>query len=122
MRTETFVRLRRVERPDGLGGQDVTWEDGETVQLFPIPCRTARRDDAGRPTLRRVMLLFGTEPLPFAARVRRVKDGTVLRILADGFWQAPPCALAPLCEMQAEVLEGPAEPEAAEETEEEAAL
>lgn len=103
MKTETFIRLRRTEEPDGLGGQIVTWEEGEPVALFAIPCRTVVRDEAGRPSLARRMLLFGEEPLPFCSRVRR-QDGTVLEIREDGFWQAPPSALWPLCEMTAEVV------------------
>ncbi|MBQ6175256.1 MAG: hypothetical protein IKS31_10775 [Clostridia bacterium] len=104
MRTETFIRLNRVETPDGMGGQTVTWEDGEAVQLFPIPARTIREDEAGRPAMKTVMLLFGSEGLPFAGRVRRVKDGTVMRILSDGNWETPEGSLWHIFEMQAEVV------------------
>ncbi|MBR4710729.1 MAG: hypothetical protein IKP10_01765 [Clostridia bacterium] len=104
MNTETFICLRRQEEPDGCGGQIVTWTDGDAVQLLAVPCRTARRDTADRPAIARTMSLFGQTPMPFASRMRRERDGTVLRVLEGSYWEAPSGALWPLCGMLAEVV------------------
>ena len=104
-RTEDFVRLTRTETPDGLGGQRVAWTDGETVRLAAVPRRPALRTDGGIPAPRRGVLLMGEAPLKAGDRLRRVRDGAVLRVLGDSaHCRAPLWAMHPWGQTEAEVL------------------
>ena len=46
---EAFTLLERLEEADGLGGQRVRWEEGETLSLALAPLPPARDTEGGRP-------------------------------------------------------------------------
>ncbi len=82
---EPFVRLIPAAAPDGLGGTEVTWTEGETLQLAVVPLEPREERQGEQPGLsRRVRLLVpGVTALRLEDRVRRGKDGTCFRVTGD---------------------------------------
>ncbi len=105
MRTEPFTRLLRHETADGLGGLVVTWEEGETLALVCVPEEPRMARPEARPEVTRRSLLFGEADLRPGERLRRQRDGAVLRVCGDaGHFRPPARALNRLGQTEAEVL------------------
>ena len=106
-RMELFTRLERREAPDGLGGQRVRWEEGETLMLAVVPRRPGLGREADAPAGRSRLTLVapGNDRLALGQRLRRERTGEVLRVLGDPLaYHTPEGALCAYGETEAEVL------------------
>ena len=90
---EAFTLLERLEEADGLGGQRVRWEEGETLSLALAPLPPARDTEGGRPAGLRRAHLLGSVRLETGDRLRREADGTLWRVEAgSGAYRTPATA------------------------------
>lgn len=100
---EAFTLLERLEEPDGLGGQRVTWAAGDPLSLALAPLAPRREDEAGQPVAAQRAHLLGPSCLETGDRVRREADGTVWRVEAGGrVYRAPGTAWQAYWQMEAE--------------------
>ncbi len=102
---EAFTLLERLEEPDGLGGQRVTWVDGDPLLLALAPLPPAAAEEAGRPAAVQRAHLLGRTWLETGTRLRRGADGMVWRVEAGGrAYRTPASAWQTWWQMEAEAV------------------
>ncbi|MBR6954611.1 MAG: hypothetical protein IKH77_06210 [Clostridia bacterium] len=85
---EPFTRLVPVAVPDGLGGAEVTWQEGERLYLAASPLPPREEQAEGRALLRRRLRLYlplgeGETRLTLGDWLLRECTGERLRVTGD---------------------------------------
>lgn len=86
------VHLSRPETPDGLGGYEGEWVEGEPFDAVLIKVAEAQGSRGERPVLQEkfTAVVSAQEPLHYHDVFRRLSDGAVFRAIGDAADAAAP--------------------------------